>query len=526
MIYIKNIFIVIALLLCIPGDLFALDFTAGATAANVDLARSRGVAVGDFNGDGNIDMYVGNTNFQQNQVWFSNGLGDYTTLHIIGDTGSTHAVLAKDFDGDGDLDLYAINASAASQNKLWMNNGLGVFTNADIAGDVNSAYGGDAGDIDGDGDLDLYVATVGPASQNKLWINNGSGSFTANDIVGDTGNATDAIFVDVDGDEDMDLYVGFFGQNKLWINNGSGSFTANDIVGDTGNTYGVTAGDVDGDGDMDLYGARQSGQNKLWINNGSGSFTNADIIGDTGISQSAAFGDLDFDGDLDLYVVNNGTNRLWINNGSGSFTSDDIPGDTGDSQSVALFDYNNNGTIDIFIAVNATPNKFWINNEIPPIVTPPASSSRSASGVKRICADPTALNYDDTRFGRHTPSWCRYGSAVDSDIPATNPFGGVLCSEELRIHDNMKQGDVNGIYSSYNKGIVTEVSLLQSHINRLLTDDYSQAAGPVDIWFGSQTKRGVERLQIKLNQLQGDRTPLVVDGIVGTYTKAAINMSC
>ena len=479
MIYIKNVFIVIALLLCIPGDLFALDFTAGATAANVDLARSRGVAVGDFNGDGNIDMYVGNTNFQQNQVWFSNGLGDYTTLHIIGDTGSTHAVLAKDFDGDGDLDLYAINASAASQNKLWMNNGLGVFTNADIAGDVNSAYGGDAGDIDGDGDLDLYVATVGPASQ-----------------------------------------------NKLWINNGSGSFTANDIVGDTGNTYGVTAGDVDGDGDMDLYGARQSGQNKLWMNNGSGSFTNADIVGDTGISQSAAFGDLDFDGDLDLYVVNNGTNRLWINNGSGSFTSDDIPGDTGDSQSVALFDYNNNGTIDIFVAVNATPNKFWINNEIPPIVIPPASSSRSASGIKRICADPTALNYDDTRFGRHTPSWCRYGSAVDSDIPVTNPFGGVLCSEELRIHDNMKQGDVNGIYSSYNKGIVTEVSLLQSHINRLLTDDYSQAAGPVDIWFGSQTKRGVERLQIKLNQLQGDRTPLAIDGIVGTYTKAAINMSC
>ena len=90
----------------------------------------------------------------------------------------------------------------------------------------------------------------------------------------------------------------------------------------------------------------------------------------------------------------------------------------------------------------------------------------------------------------------------------------------------MKNGDTNGQYSSYNKARVTEVSILQAHINRILADEYTQAAGPVDKWFRSQTKHGVERLQTKLNQLLPKMTNLVIDGIVGPYTKAAINQSC
>ena len=110
----------------------------------------------------------------------------------------------------------------------------------------------------------------------------------------------------------------------------------------------------------------------------------------------------------------------------------------------------------------------------------------------------------------------------------SNPFGGTQCPANLIITDNMKNGDTNGVFSSYNNGVVTEISILQSHINRLLVDDYGiQAAGPVDIWFRSKTKLGVERLQRKLNQLlAGQITPLDIDGIVGPFTKAAINMSC
>ena len=91
----------------------------------------------------------------------------------------------------------------------------------------------------------------------------------------------------------------------------------------------------------------------------------------------------------------------------------------------------------------------------------------------------------------------------------------------------MKVGDRNGQYSSYNQGTVTEVNLLQGHMNRLLLNEYgNQASGPIDGIFGSLTKIGVERLQNRLNQLLPTMTPLVVDGIVGPFTKAAINMSC
>ncbi|MCI2229927.1 Ig-like domain-containing protein [Polaribacter sp. MSW13] len=154
---------------------------------------------------------------------------------------------------------------------------------------------------------------------------------------------------------------------------------------------------------------------------------------------------------------------------------------------------------------------------------------KSGSSKNYTCKDETANNY--SRFGTHKQSKCEFDTDVTSTPIVTpteaNPFGGELCSSELTITNNMKNGDTNGVYSSYNQGVVTEVSILQAHINRLLADEYTQAAGPVDKWFRSKTKLGVERIQTKLNQLlQGKITPLDVDGVVGPYTKAAINMSC
>lgn len=114
----------------------------------------------------------------------------------------------------------------------------------------------------------------------------------------------------------------------------------------------------------------------------------------------------------------------------------------------------------------------------------------------------------------------------------TNNFdvGGILgsgaCPANLIIHDFMRKGDKNGFYSSYYKNMVKEVGLLQSHINRILATKYHQAAGPVDGIFGLLTMRGVERLQIALNEIVKPVPLLKIDGIVGNYTRAAINNSC
>ena len=118
-----------------------------------------------------------------------------------------------------------------------------------------------------------------------------------------------------------------------------------------------------------------------------------------------------------------------------------------------------------------------------------------------------------------------FGNTLTPTTP--NPLGGEQCPTDQIVTDNMKQGDRNGKYSTYNQGTITQVDLLQTHMNRILADEYgNQASGPIDGIFGPLTKRGVERLQNRLNQLLPNMKPLVLDGIVGPFTKEAINMSC
>ena len=103
-------------------------------------------------------------------------------------------------------------------------------------------------------------------------------------------------------------------------------------------------------------------------------------------------------------------------------------------------------------------------------------------------------------------------------------LGCGLCAPELIVTDNMKEGNRNGVYSEYNKGTVKQIAILQAHINRILASAYKEAAGPVDGIYGKLTKQGVERLQEALNINQSNK--LIIDGIIGSYTKEAINNSC
>ncbi len=105
--------------------------------------------------------------------------------------------------------------------------------------------------------------------------------------------------------------------------------------------------------------------------------------------------------------------------------------------------------------------------------------------------------------------------------------GGKKCEQKKIITQNLKRGARDGKYSPYNRGVVTQVALLQEHMNRILKDEYgNRASGPVDGKFGPLTERGVKRLQRRLNQLLPRMKPLAIDGIVGPFTKQAINYSC
>lgn len=111
-------------------------------------------------------------------------------------------------------------------------------------------------------------------------------------------------------------------------------------------------------------------------------------------------------------------------------------------------------------------------------------------------------------------------------LPIEEILGSGTCPIDLIVTDNMKKGDIDGVYSIYNKGIIKQINILQAHINRILSASYKEAAGPVDGILGSLTEQGVKRLQTALNTFLKPVPLLVIDGIVGPFTKDAINNSC
>jgi len=110
--------------------------------------------------------------------------------------------------------------------------------------------------------------------------------------------------------------------------------------------------------------------------------------------------------------------------------------------------------------------------------------------------------------------------------PVNQILGSGTCPASLIITDSMRLGDTDGIYDSYNAKTVTQVDILQKQINRILAASYTQAAGPTDGIFGPLTKKGVARLQTALNSILKPNPTLLIDGIVGPFTRKAINNSC
>jgi hypothetical protein len=153
------------------NDLWINDGTANFTLVNIpgDLRNSREAVMQDLDADGDLDIYVVNYDYQQNQLWLNDGPATYTftNANIVGDNKHSHGGHYGDLDNDGDIDLYVANTN--QQNQIWLNDGLANFTEFLIPGDVFASVSATIGDLDADGELDIFVANAD--QQNKLWIN-------------------------------------------------------------------------------------------------------------------------------------------------------------------------------------------------------------------------------------------------------------------------------------------------------------------------------------------------------------------
>jgi hypothetical protein len=372
--HMRHCHIVLVLALSLMVAVPACPVLAGFTEqAEFGTGTTIPVAWGDYDGDGYLDLAVGNFN-QQNWLFTNNGDTTFTQRNEFG-AGATFAVVWGDFDNDGDPDM-AVGNGSSQQNYIYLNNGDSTFSVGPTLGRKRTnalAWG----DFDNDGDLDVAVGNglLGNEDGNRLFINNGDSTFSSRAEFG-VGQSASVVWGDFDNDGDLDLAVGnggfeYTGQNYLYINNLESSdttFTERAEFGG-GDTSCLVWGDYDNDGDLDLAVANwDAGQNYLYVNNGDGTFTQESRFG-LRDPNTMAWGDADNDGDLDLAVGNGDfgsadSNYLYVNNGDGTFTEQAEFG-LGSTDGVAWGDFDNDGDLDLAAGNEHHPpqNYLYINDE-------------------------------------------------------------------------------------------------------------------------------------------------------------------
>ncbi|MDH3628987.1 MAG: CRTAC1 family protein [Acidobacteriota bacterium] len=328
-----------------------------------------GVAAGDYDNDGWVDLYV--TRFGSNSLL--RNVGDGTFVDVTERSGTDDVrwsvpAVFLDFDADGFLDLFVGNyvdfrysnhkrclpeqgfvdycsplAYRAESNRLFRNRQDGSFEDvterAGLRGAAGNTLGAIALDVEGDGDLDIYVAN--DWNENRLWVNRGDGVYheraliagAAVNVDGQPEASMGVLAEDFDERGGVDIFLThLMGEtNTLYRNDGDGNFDDSSIGSGLGEPswnftgFGTSSLDYDNDGWADIFVAngavrlilslvrrgdpfplRQTDQ--LFRNQGDGQFvdrTAAELPSLKEVGRGVAAGDVDNDGDVDLLVMNN-----------------------------------------------------------------------------------------------------------------------------------------------------------------------------------------------------------------------------
>jgi hypothetical protein len=378
------------------GDGTFTDVAEAAGVANLNEEGGVMDAVwGDFDNDGWPDLYVVKWS-APNRLFHNNHDGTFTDVTVssgTGDVSNGNAAIWFDYNGDGLLDLYIGNyfrpennlwdlkttvimqddfekARNAGPNVLYRNNGDGTFTNvAPELGVDDTGWTLDVGacDLFKSGHMDLYLAN--DFGQDTIYKNNGDGTFTNvthTALPIDTRKGMNVDFADLDGDGYPDIYVSNVTQpgylvegNFLWHNNGDGTFTDKAVtvgVADGGWAWGAKFVDLDNDGEMEIVGMDgfvSAGTGDYWYYLGTMATTPGIVVADS--HNWPTIGDMSISG----YQPS----RLYVKQGD---TYTDIALDAGitdlyDGRGVCIADFDNDGLPELFVASQGAPFLLYKN---------------------------------------------------------------------------------------------------------------------------------------------------------------------
>ncbi len=363
-----------------------------ATMATIGMTGgwSNKVELADINGDGRVDLlfangrgYTGPEGPEVNYAFLNQGPGKAfkeVGITIFGEADASRVIKARDVDGDGDLDLFVGN-TWGSQSRLYLGDGGGVFeeVTASHLPQIDANIGdAEFGDVDGDGDLDLVLADWGPGDPSsngggitRLWLNDGGGVFSEAAAAQMPQVAVawswELDLADVDNDYDLDLLISCKScTGSLLFNNDSyGNYTdRSSEMPQFGNNYDFEAIDLNGDEFVDLITINDNNpgtREHLFIVDGKGGFVDKtadhwpDADNPAGDDNMVAFLDFDSDGDADFILAGlfGQPDRLLQNDGKGNlslvadaFAPASSPGTLG----IAVADLNGDRKLDVVMA--------------------------------------------------------------------------------------------------------------------------------------------------------------------------------
>jgi VCBS repeat protein len=288
-----------------------------------------GIAPGDLDGDGNLDvaaaLYLGGAV----SVYYGNGSGDFPVRRDWGVGLAPNHVAIGDLNGDAQPDLVAPSSQLSQANfQVLLNGGARTFLGRrdfDVVGDAN---GFAVADFDKDGNQDVIVAVYQSNADNlKLIRGNNDGTMKDPVLVETFGNnmPTNVIAADFNEDGWMDAAASIFSPGnsmRVFINNGQGGFLPSVVYPANGNPGSLAAGDINGDGHLDaivVNSALTTNTISVFIGLGNGTFLPGYELSTLMAPSDLAIADFDNDEDLDV-LVTHGVSKavlLFVNNGSG-----------------------------------------------------------------------------------------------------------------------------------------------------------------------------------------------------------------